>query len=85
MHHRPIVHERLAEFAGKSLQVMFGQKSIYRRPGVQWRNLNGDDIEAVIKILPECFLLRGVFQIKIRGGYDQHIDGYLDGTANAPK
>jgi hypothetical protein len=64
-------------------QEMFGQKQDVLSPVAKWRQMQGNDIQAIKQILPEASLSDALGQIPVCGGDHAHIDAQGFGTAYA--
>ena len=67
-----------AMFSGEPGHELLGQERDILHVVAQRRHVDGDDIEAEIKVLPEFLALDRIFQTAVGGGEDADID--LDGA-----
>ena len=66
-------------FLSKFLQKIFNQQGDVLRTISQWRYLDGDDVQAIVEILPKPSLVDLPLQIFVGGSYDSNI--HLDDLA----
>src|SRR3712207_1532347 len=60
-----------------------GEQGHVLAPLAQRRHLEGDDVETVVQVLPECALAHGLFQIPVRRRDDSHVHAYRARAADA--